>query len=330
MTSLPALIRSGLVWRASPPAQALRYERCDTAYCKELNEVLCDPPLDRQSSSCASSSSANSSSTSGSRLSAPFHIPEIDLELPCQGLPFGTIHEWIGNSALTPPFSMVTVLAYHGWKAAISAQRENPVPRFTLWIGKESWPHPSLLWGVAAKDQAQAQLFTRHALFVDISDEKQKLWCVETALRSPAVSAVITSTGTTSTSVNRRLFLAAQRGNSLGFFLKPLNCLLTPTSATSRWRVSPAPSADHHSRWHLQLLKYKGRLVQNSSWFVKMHSGDSYSRAEQLYEHRSPALSLHLSPDMVNQSGDTQQTSAAAITADSYNQPDIDQLVRAG
>ena len=95
--------------------------------------------------------------------------------------------------------------------------------------------------------------------------ETDLLWCVEEALRSPAVALVIAEPQQPlSLTAGRRLQLAAEAGRTTGLLLIPEGG--GSAASETRWHCEPAPgladSTLHH--WHLR----KNKQGTNGDWML--------------------------------------------------------------
>lgn len=173
----------------------------------------------------------------------------------------GVVHEWLGlatsnRSMWVPPVRILAHYARHAVRASTGA---------ALWIGASCWPYPRALIGSAAN----GALFQR-SLFVDIPDRAQRVWAIDLALRSAAVSCVVADGSGLTMSESRRLQLAAAAGGALVMLARPPWEARELSAAHTRWLVSTHPSADASPRWTLELLRRKGtRPTEDARWSVQ-------------------------------------------------------------
>jgi hypothetical protein len=236
------------------------------------------------------------------QLCAKFGVPEIDDILPNQGLRYGAIHEFfsinkIENSDLEkyPICTLPSLIAGSVFEQSSvfkqsQTNQSRAAPRYTIWIGRESWPSPFLLKKIAAASCAQnlIQDFIEFCIFTDPLDLKTKLWAIEAALKTPGIGTVITSLENLRFTLSRRLALAAEEGNSLGIFLRKKKDLKTPGAALTRWGISVEPSTSGSPRWKLELLKCKGKQPAVTEWLVELRD--------------EKAISLHIPSGVVDKS----------------------------
>jgi hypothetical protein len=205
-----------------------------------------------------------------------FNLPEIDEAFPQHGLVCGAIHEWAfadpvastqkkrGSKRISyPPCSLLALLAGNALRAA----GENRSEKFVFWVGRSCWPTPYLL--------QQTMHPISRCIFIDPPDEKLRTWAVETALRSPAVAAVVAEFRSIRFALSCRLALAAEKGGALGLFIRNPKELALPSAAASRWKIAPLPSASLLPRFDLELLKCKGPQPLCTHWSVEVDYGEN-------------------------------------------------------
>lgn len=95
--------------------------------------------------------------------------------------------------------------------------------------------------------------------------ETDLLWCVEEALRSPAVALVIAEPQQPlSLTVGRRLQLAAEAGRTTGLLLIPEGG--GSAASETRWHCEPAPGPEDSTLQHWQIKKNKRGT--NGDWML--------------------------------------------------------------
>jgi hypothetical protein len=224
------------------------------------------------------------------------------------GLAFGHTHEWFGT---IPPLSLFSTLIRNG---VTTDETKKLQEKYIIWIGKSMWPSPYVLVrssyfpercpGKDLSREENAHFLFTNSLFIHPTNEKELLWTVEAALRSPVVAAVVAEMKTSllfrnGLSISRRLALAAREGRTLGLFYFSRNLSeeresiqSIPTCAATRWIFSPASESsspqDFLPQWNLTLLKAKGKQPATYEWRV------AYGNNE--------ALPLSLSSSLVDQS----------------------------
>ncbi len=199
---------------------------------------------------------------------ARFHLDPIDERLPDNGLPFGHVHEWALETAgskkqrykngqwFAPLFLLSALLgkavstgnAVSGneiYEHSVSENHTSSEHRLSthysqaqkfllVWIGKKCWPTPQLLERVLGEYGWQTR-----SIFLNPPCRETRAWSISETLRNPAVLAVVADGSGFDTSMMRRMQLAAKRGNSLGFIVRPPWEQEVPSTAYSRWSVSP-------------------------------------------------------------------------------------------
>jgi hypothetical protein len=282
MSSLARIIRSGLIWRALPPAEGAdnnnhgekeqqkspikeQFYPVSAKQCQDLHEL------------CVEQFPPTAQARNAHRSCLSFGIDSIDRDLPAPGLPAGTVHEWSLRNPLNDrnntPHSLFAWMAFRAWKQLErnSAPEKNSSAelRFIFWIGRDVWPSPHTLAQIAQGENRKGAFFGQN-IFIDVANEKERLWSVETALRSPAAALVIAPLSTPSLTVSRRLLLAAERGGGVGLLSIPRQMQAATTAALSRWEVTPVPSPSDYARWRLALVKWKGAHLKKQSWHVEL------------------------------------------------------------
>lgn len=182
----------------------------------------------------------------------------------------GTLHEWI--VCTEPQLPCLSILAFLIGNAATASEK------LAFWIGRDAWPTPFLL--------LRTNLLHGHVrnIFLDPPNEKVKLWCIETALRSQSSLSVVANCTKLSYPVSKRFSFAASRGGAIGFIMRSPKALATSSMAKSRWSITPLPS-DQQPRFELKLIRCKGAQPQRRSWIVELKN-------ERGKEHEQISLSL--------------------------------------
>ena len=237
--------------------------------------------------------------------SIQFGVPEIDSSLPSNGLRRGAIHEIFYNDPLIPNCvarTIPSVLAYNArqslleslkdlnWGAANLTLKEKltslSLPRI-VWIGRSCWPAPPALaalgvrgYGNNTSHHNERDEFTTNclvdslfqgSLFIDPPDETTTLWAIDLALRSPGVDLVVAATPRISRITTQRFSLAARRYSTTALLLRNYQDCNTPSSAHSKWVISPSRSNTDTPSWNVYLAKLKGgALTQGGEWVVRL------------------------------------------------------------
>lgn len=148
-------------------------------------------------------------------------LPAIDAALPWGGLPLACLHEVTGEDG-----------AAAGFCAVLLAQlaRRGPV----AWCSTRDDLHPP---GLAAFGLEPGRL-----LAVRARGAAELLWAMEECLRCRPLGAVLGEVASVDLTAGRRLQLAAEAGGVTGLLLTA-SAGAAASGATTRWRVSAAPSA---------------------------------------------------------------------------------------
>ncbi len=185
----------------------------------------------------------------------PLGAPVLDDALPGGGLARAAVHE-IAPVRLSwddgPATGFMLVLL-----GRVLAQDARPA----LWIASQPDLHPPGLpaFGV---DPARLLLARAH-------HASDTLWAMETALRSPAVAAVVSEIRQIDRTASRRLHLAAETGRTTGLLLlrrdRAQSGRVEPSAATTRWHIGAMPGSGGtppetpgHPRWRVELRRCRG------------------------------------------------------------------------
>ena len=193
----------------------------------------------------------------------------------------GTIHEW--SSDTFTPLSILSYLAsIHARKEVSSSPWGTPhQTKAVIWIGKAVWPTPFLLHAAFSEEQK------KRCICLDVSEQRTAEWTIEKVLASRSVGVVICDLPRLSFQASRRFAIAAKKGGTLGFFIRPERSLASSTVSTSKWHISAHPSSNLSPSWKIELLKMKGPEPQAREWIVECE-----------YEEK---LSLSVLPSLVSE-----------------------------
>jgi protein ImuA len=180
----------------------------------------------------------------------PFGLGPVDVRLPGGGLALGALHEVAGGGVGAVDGAAASLFA-----AGIAARTNGKV----LWC----LTRPDLF----APAVAQAGLTPDRVIYVEASDEKAVLSCFEEGLRHGGLACVVAEISRLSMSGSRRLQLAAEGSGTMGLALRRWRRQTEaadfgqPTAASTRWRVSvapslalPVPGVGRH-RWLVELIR---------------------------------------------------------------------------
>lgn len=226
----------------------------------------------------------------GKAAAVPLGVEMIDAALPHHGILRGCLHEvaaaagdgaCIGEDAAAAGFCAVLLgrLGHDG------VGRCRPV----LWCeNRAASGRGGLSGGVYAPGLAAFGLRPEDLILAEARRDAEALWVVEEVLRTPALAAVVAEVDTLGLVESRRLQLAAEARGVTAILLRPGGARLSPTAATTRWRVAalaaepslagspanqPASQSTGHPakrpRWTLDLLRNRGG--RPGSWHVIWH-----------------------------------------------------------
>ncbi|MAB71547.1 MAG: hypothetical protein CMJ54_03475 [Planctomycetaceae bacterium] len=196
--------------------------------------------------------------------------------VPCLGPVIGMLHRlrnehddrgrsspniaWIGRRCLPGPWNLVSRRT-----PGMAAITNAPVPE----RGEDGAPNAL---GDTPSD-ADARLIDRSIFILpDEDDRASRRWCLETAIRTPAIDSVVVDGSAFDALDSRRIQLGLlerrRRGDSplLVMMVRPPGDARIRSSASTRWLIEPVPTMRHPSpdgvtpvldsrRWRLRLLR---------------------------------------------------------------------------
>jgi len=182
----------------------------------------------------------------------PFGVPDIDDRLPGGGLAYGALHEFAGGGAGTVDGAAAALFA-----AGVAARTRGQI----VWcLSRPDLFFPAL---------AQAGLHPSRVIFVESASEDDVIANMEECLGYGGVGAVVGELVRLPMTKSRRLQLAAEKTGTMGLVVRrwrrqtEANDFGQPTAATTRWRVSVAPSVElpvpgvGRAQWFLELMRVK-------------------------------------------------------------------------
>lgn len=254
------------------------------------------------------------------KIATPFGIDAIDQSLPQGGLKSGALHEWFffpkdprqfeGGKDWqfffpwrnVAPCTVLALLAGNALKRSCKAINREilPADRIIVWIGRNFWPAPYIFEQLFPSDRGSESLLER-CLFLNPPSCQLQFWCLEQALRSGAVAAVVAEFKGKRLANSQRLALAARNSGALGLLIRHPKELPLASTAVSRWKVHPTPSPTRFPRWKLELLKNRAAPLQKNSWIIEFN-----------YEERDKGFSVDLPAELVDRSDTKPEPQAAS------------------
>jgi hypothetical protein len=189
---------------------------------------------------------------------------------PGEAVPPGTVHEFLFDSSLGHPIPMFPALFWVKGIATAAADETSrllPAPPTLIWCdpGGVLFPPAVHLAGVPV-DRLR---------ILRPRNQADAIWAVRECLQSQAVGAVVAQMPARLSRVEaRRLQLAAERGNGVGLFLRPLGPGSDVYAAHSRWLVAPARGERDVQRWDVRLVYGHGRHLGQSFLLEKRRGSD--------------------------------------------------------
>jgi protein ImuA len=203
----------------------------------------------------------------GQRLGAlAFGVPEIDTHLPDGGLKLGALHEVSEAGPAAAEHAAIAALFIAGILARLGS---GPV----LWClrGQDLFA-PAL---------ARAGLHPDRVIYCETWRDAEVLPAMEEGLAHRGLAAVVGEVSRLGLMPSRRLQLGAGASGVTALLIRPWrhrgearqSADAEPTAATTRWRVSPAPSPAlpvpglHRARWRVELTRCRGG--EPRSWLLE-------------------------------------------------------------
>jgi hypothetical protein len=234
------------------------------------------------------------------------------------GFPRSAVHEFFlhqsfsadtgistrGSGAPAPYLPIAFIIAGI-WASLKRTDPSTPRRNINIWIGKNIWPSP-----YALPDEMRSA-----AYFLDPTSnekrndrtnfDKQTLWAIDAALKSPAVGAIVVYQERVPFVLSQRFALAARTGATIGIIIRPYKALKLPSAAPFRWEVAPAPSPNSDQRrWEVTLHKAKHSFLSSDRWlgrnkWVVEYKDETFSMRipSELVDRGSEELSQRLSAD---------------------------------
>lgn len=171
----------------------------------------------------------------------------MDSLLPAGGYPLGTVVEYLRST----PACGATYLAMAAAASALSTRSG-----YVLIIDRHRRFYPPA-W-------LAHQIDLRRLIWIYPADERDALWALDQALRSPAVVASVAEVEKLDGRAARRLQLAAEEGGGIGLLLRSAVARRQPSWAEVQWlvrspRQHPGTVGMHRGRrLHVQLVRCRG------------------------------------------------------------------------
>ncbi len=181
----------------------------------------------------------------------------IDEAFPNRTFPLAAVHElW----APAPEAVAATSGFMTGLMAALMRPRG-----VAVWISTKRTVFPPALKAFGIKPD--------RVLFVEVPREREALWAMEEALKSPALTAVVGELHDISFTASRRLQLAVEQSQVTGFVINSHKKPGT-TACVSRWKITSLPSESiddlpgiGYPQWRVELLRI--RNGRPGAWTVQ-------------------------------------------------------------
>ncbi|MFP6749707.1 MAG: hypothetical protein VCD66_19195 [Alphaproteobacteria bacterium] len=199
-------------------------------------------------------------------------VPGIDGRLPGGGLARGGLHEVLGGAEGRRGGAALA------FTAVLAARRAALDQGQVLWC--LSGP------GLYGPGLAAFGLGAERLILVRGRDDRERLWAMEEGLKCTALAMVVGEVGRLDLSQSRRLQLAAESSGVTALLLHQRgDAGLGAGAALTRWRITPAPSAETQGRAGLgaaccraELLRCKGG--RPGSWLLRWNGAGWDERDE--------------------------------------------------
>jgi hypothetical protein len=197
----------------------------------------------------------------------------LDRLLPSNGLPRGSLVEWLSES----PGAGAGLLAL---AAAVKSQRSGNV---VIVIDRERrfYPPAAAAWG----------LDLSNTMLVHPANLSEEQWAIEQSLRCEQTAAVIAHPPRLDDRTFRRFQLAAEASGAVGMLIRFAPRRPDRSWATVRWLVRPQPSS-RSWRLRIRLLHCRGRCaVESAEAEVELH---------EWIRRFDATNTLHLDPELAH------------------------------
>lgn len=234
--------------------------------------------------------------------SASLGCAHFDMCFPAGPFALGACHEFMAETAPLTIFSHLVgnTLRESALPNNEQSSSNHAPPKLIIWIGSDVWPTAALLDRCLCKrDPTNGTTYSLlpQCLFVEAKTQKEKLWCLQTALRSSATAAVVCALPSLHISLSRKIALAARNSSCLGLIAVSPKNSMSSSNMQSRWKVeSTLPTEDSSNIcFNLELIHYKGMQPRIRSWKIE------FFEETFVYGHYNQTLSVRTFPTMGNQ-----------------------------
>jgi len=172
----------------------------------------------------------------------------LDEAFPHHTFPLGAVHE------LMVP-APEEAAATSGFMCGLMGALLRPTKGVAVWISARRTVFPPALKAFGIQPE--------RLLFVEVPHEREALWAIEEALKSPALTAVVGELRDISFTASRRLQLAVEQSRVTGFVINR-GKKATTTACVSRWKITSLPSEAIDAlpgigfpQWRVELLRIR-------------------------------------------------------------------------
>ena len=188
----------------------------------------------------------------------------------------------IGAAHSTPIIALDNFLSPTPDLSQLPDQRTGEIPSGVIVISdpkRKLYPPAAAQLGIPL-----ARLYLLHP-----SNREQELWAIAECLASAGVCAVVAELGALNQVEARRLQLAAERGGSVGIFIRPATKSSSIYAAATRMLVTPASPTAIAQRWNLQILHGHGCQVGKNVVLEYNREEHTVHTSAELFHHEAAA-----------------------------------------
>lgn len=208
----------------------------------------------------------------------------LDALFPAEGIQPGSLVEWIGEGGVGTLSLLVCRHMMESRRPIVIVDSQHKI--FSLALAALGFDLSSVV-------------------FVHPNSDRETLWACEESLRCRAVGLLWARLERLSSTAFRRLRLAAEESNVVGFLVRSTAAIKQPSWANTRLMVQPRPSRGNALRFHMEVIYSQGipkrrtaHIEMNSlrGTLHEFHEPDLVPPPPQLAHPTTPDLSPKSSP----------------------------------
>jgi protein ImuA len=208
----------------------------------------------------------------------------LDALFPAEGIQPGSLVEWIGEGTASGAGTLSLLVCRH--------MMESSRPIVIVDSDHEMF---SLALAAVGFDLSSIVL-------VRPNSDREALWACEESLRCPAVGVLWARLDHLPSTAFRRLKLAAEESNAVGFLIRSASAVKQPSWADARLMVYPRPSQENSLRFHMEVIYSHGTPKRRTA-HIEMNSmrGTLHEVHETDFMPISPQLVHPTATDLASQ-----------------------------